>query len=929
MVLDSLRSVVSRRPSWVVGGWFLLALAVGLLAPDLTRLAAEGQARMLGKDAESLRADASIARAWPDQASDSMAVVALSRTGGLTTTDLSFARRLASRFERRDRPAPILRVLGPLSAPEIAERLVSRDGTTQLIALPLSTPFVAPAAHEAVEWLQAEAGPARLPRPDGLALEWTGDAVIGRDYMAGVQTSLDRAALATVVLLLAVLLAVYRSLWLAVVPLLTIGVSLVITRGILAWMNLAGWEISPLVELFLVALLFGTGTDFCLFVSWRYGEHFNASNPGGAMRVTLRRAFMALLTSAGTVITGLSLMGTNRFKLFSSTGPSVAIGLVITLGATLTLTPALLVLLARFRPSAFAGLTGTGSGIWEGLGRRAMERPLLCWLGTLLVMAPLAAVGLRTHFVQDVMTELPAATPSARTLHSIAARFGPGLLAPLTVVLESDRDLRQSEGLVLIDEVSRLLGHERRISEVRSATQPLGSTAPLDQARINARLGAVNHGFVEMADGAGQLQRGLNEGAAKIRAAIWLEERTGLHLNMNTDATGSSPGLASPGRSPGSQDLSPAPPSDPAVSSSVARQLLTNGLKRASFALVGGGLTATLKGLDSSVPAESAASNPAPSSAPARERPHEVLLRDLNRAAEGAGRIAQGAARAHHEVTSILDDPVGRRALDRLLINAETVRDHPELERSFAAYLTADGRHARIDLSQSDRVFSQGAMDEVENIRKRLADYLGEVDGPRVEATVAGPNAESADIRALTRSDQVQSWFVVPIGVFLVLILALRDPLSCMNLVATMVLTYAFALGATHLVFVTCLGAEGLDWKVPYFLFVLLVAVGVDYNVFLMARLHEESALLGMRSGIVRAIGQTGGLISSAAAITACSFASFLFSPLGSLRQLGFALVVGIVVDALLVRPLLVPCGHWLLNRRGEARRLAALARPA
>ncbi len=128
-------------------------------------------------------------------------------------------------------------------------------------------------------------------------------------------------------------------------------------------------------------------------------------------------------------------------------------------------------------------------------------------------------------------------------------------------------------------------------------------------------------------------------------------------------------------------------------------------------------------------------------------------------------------------------------------------------------------------------------------------------------------------------------------------------------------LTYAFAFGATDLVFVSWLGAEGLDWKVPYFLFVLLVAVGVDYNVFLMARLHEESSDLGLRPGIVRAVGQTGGLITSAAAITACSFASFLTSPLASLRQLGFALVVGITVDALLVRPVLVPCGHWLLRR--------------
>jgi putative drug exporter of the RND superfamily len=122
------------------------------------------------------------------------------------------------------------------------------------------------------------------------------------------------------------------------------------------------------------------------------------------------------------------------------------------------------------------------------------------------------------------------------------------------------------------------------------------------------------------------------------------------------------------------------------------------------------------------------------------------------------------------------------------------------------------------------------------------------------------------------------------------------------------------------LLFVTILGDAGIDWKVPYFLFVLLVAVGVDYNVFLMARLGEESRRRALEAAIIRAVDQTGGLITSAAAITVCSFASFLFSPLSSLRQLGFALDVGITVDALVVRPVLVPCGHWLMKRRGDGR---------
>ena len=153
---------------------------------------------------------------------------------------------------------------------------------------------------------------------------------------------------------------------------------------------------------------------------------------------------------------------------------------------------------------------------------------------------------------------------------------------------------------------------------------------------------------------------------------------------------------------------------------------------------------------------------------PKVEKPQEVLLRELTRAADGAGQIAGGAVRAEREVTAILNDPVGRRALDRLLINDETVHDYPDLLKSFAAYITPDGHRARIDLTQANRIFSHAAMDQVLTLRRRLNDYLGEYQGIHVKAQVAGTNAESADIRALTESDQVQSWFVVPIGVFLV-----------------------------------------------------------------------------------------------------------------------------------------------------------------
>lgn len=838
MPLVAIHSTITGRPIAVVAAWLILAAVVAGFAPDLTRLAAEGQANLLGPESESIRAKALAGRIWPDQVSDSTAVAALHRPGGLVDADRDYARRLELRLKAAGRPAPILRVLGPTSQAEVASRLISKDGTTQLVAATLATSFVAPATQTAVGWVEGESGIARPP--EGLEVHWTGDAVLGRAYMANVQTSLDRAAIATVFLLLIVLLAVYRSIWVALVPLTTIGLGLLISRGVLAWLAQAGWEISSLVELFLVAVLFGCGTDFCLFISWRFGEQWDPADPARAMSDTLDRSMGPLLTSAGTVIVGLLLMGTTQFKLFSSTGPSVALGLAITLLATLSFSPAALVLLARHRPQAFAGLTAPSSGFWGRFGRLALRRPLLSWIGAMLLMVPFALIGARTRFTHDLLLELPSETVSARNLKLIADQFGPGIVSPLSVVLTSDVDLRGSEGLDLIDEVGRLLARSRGLVEIRSATQPLGSPAPLDPARIASRLGQVNQGLVEIGTGSARLESGLNDGAAKLRAALLVEKATGLNLTR-------------PVGSVGAKDES----GNPAVR----------------------------------------------------------LAQELTEAADGAGQIAGGASRAGRELTSILTDPVGKEALDRLLVNASTLRDHPELRRSFDTYIAPNGKVARIDLIGSDRVFSAPALDLVNSLRRKLTVFLHEARGPTVRAQILGANAEAVDVRSLTRSDQVQSWFLVPAGVFLVLLITLRDPMACMNLVATMLLSYVFALGATHLLFITALGAEGLDWKVPYFLFVLLVAVGVDYNIFLMTRLREESATGGFRSSIVRAVGRTGGLISSAAAITACSFASFLTSPLSSLRQLGFALVIGIGVDALIVRPLLVPCGHWLLNR--------------
>ncbi|MFM7130169.1 MAG: MMPL family transporter [bacterium] len=851
MTVQKMRWFVTRRPLPVIGFWLVLTAILVAISPDLTRLAAEGQANLLPNLSESSVAAALVRETWPDQSYQCTLVLGLQRVAGLTEKDKQFSKKVGEAIEKAaDRPKEVLRVMGPDSRPEISTRLLSADGTTQLLVFPLDTSFVEPRTNDLITWVQRTINSVAGRPPAGLEPLWTGDALIGREYMNDVQRSLDRAAIITVGLLLIVLLAVYRSFLLAMIPLLSIGVGLAVSRSALAWMTVSGWEISPLVELFLVVILFGSGTDFCLLLSWRYGEHFNPDAPERSMRVALRRALEPLVTSAGTVIVGLLLMGTTEFKLFSSTGPSVGLGLAITLLVSLTLTPALIVTLARKKPQCFDGISEPSGPFWLNMARVVLTRPSSILGVTLFVMILPILVGFRVDFVMDILSEMPSSNLPGRNLKTIAKVYGEGVVAPITMVVQADRDLRDEDGLELIDDLSRFITHQRKIGELRSATQPLGSTGPLNQARLSSRLGQIHDGLVRLNSGATELEKGLVEGGAKIRLARAIERNAGLNLLGN---------------------LGMKPKAGPAA--------------------------------------------PKNNLPPASADPTEAMLKDLTRAADGARQIVEGSGLAERELKTIIESPVGRRALDRLLITQENIKGEPRLQEALGVYISNDGRMTRFDIEPEDPMFSVSAMQRVMGLRKRIADFLNELEWINATAKITGSAAGNADIWDVTQRDQTQTWIVVPLGVLIVLIIALREPITCIALVASMILTYTFSLALTHIVFVSFLGAQGLDWKVPYFLFVLIVAVGVDYNIFLMSRVKEETKLHGLKNGVARAVGSTGGLISSAAAITVCSFSAFMFSPLSSLRQLGLALVIGITIDAILVRPVIVPCGYWLLHK--------------
>ena len=169
---------------------------------------------------------------------------------------------------------------------------------------------------------------------------------------------------------------------------------------------------------------------------------------------------------------------------------------------------------------------------------------------------------------------------------------------------------------------------------------------------------------------------------------------------------------------------------------------------------------------------------------------------------------------------------------------------------------------------------------------------------------------------------------LVPAVVLVLLLLVLRRAVVSLYLVLSVLFSYLATLGVTFLVFGLLRGAEfsGLDWKVPIFLFTILVAVGEDYNIFLVMRIREEQEAHGPLAGISAALARTGQVISSCGFIMAGTFACLLSASLWSLRELGFALAFGVLLDTLVVRPVLVPSFLILLQNGALGRPGRALA---
>jgi RND superfamily putative drug exporter len=203
---------------------------------------------------------------------------------------------------------------------------------------------------------------------------------------------------------------------------------------------------------------------------------------------------------------------------------------------------------------------------------------------------------------------------------------------------------------------------------------------------------------------------------------------------------------------------------------------------------------------------------------------------------------------------------------------------------------------------------ADAAQDTVHRLRTDLA-------ATGVIVKIGGVTATAIDTNATAERDLTKIIPIVLLVILVILILLLRSVVAPIILVGTVVLSYAATLGLAALVFNHLFHFAGADPTVPLFGFVFLVALGIDYNIFLMTRVREETMKRGTRPGILQGLGKTGGVITSAGVVLAATFAALGVIPILFLAQIAFIVAFGVLLDTVIVRSLLVPALAYDLGK--------------
>ena len=808
---------------FILAGWFILAALLALFAPKLSQVGVTDQSQFLPENTQSVHARDLLNTKFPafSESSSSTALIVVYDENGFNQQDMDRAKNIRDWLTSTDGPKVVNSVISVFDNEALRSSLVSADNTTMMMPVGFSVTALDDAAKQAVKDIRAQ-----FARQSGTNFYLTGSVGFLQDLFESVQRTIDRTTLVTVILVIILLLIVYRSPIAAFVPLLAIGFSFLVARGIIGFLAQAGVPVSTVTDAYMVVTIFGVGTDYCLFIISRFREQLVQGDHSQRIEFTMKRIGPIIFASAVTVVIAFLCLSISRFGMTRTSGWALAIGITVTLVVGLTLVPALMSLFGRylFWPSMKppAPVTKKRRLGWAKTGEWIAHHPVLT-AAPIIVLLILPYIAMPKFTLSaNILTQLPKDAEATKGLNIVRNHFAMGELSPLNLVIQSKSgSMLTPDSLQGIEEVARSLSSVKDLARIDFFSAP---------ARQLTVLGTQVHSLGDAVSAAGLDIR-------KFSSLTLISDNLQALALRYAGITRS-----------------------PAFTASIADLMQ---------------VSAWLKQVGTTKPAELAALLPK----------LQGLLYNLG------------------------------DSLTTLGNEFELNGSSPFVNWLKSSYFSADGTVARINLVLATDPYSDAASLLIPQIRESVTVAINASDLKDINFYVGGESALYADMLKTSQDDFIIVLVVASIGILAVIIILLRSIIAPLYMVATVLFNYGATLGVTSWILQDIFKFENLINMLPVFVFVMLAAVGADYNIFLVSRIREEAETKSIKEAVHHAVAHTGNVITSCGIILAGTFATLMISSFPMVLEIGTAIAIGVLIDTFLVRALLVPSLAALLGR--------------
>jgi RND superfamily putative drug exporter len=960
-----------------------MAAALPLAFPSLGEMAQKHPLAILPSDAPSSVTAAKMVQAFHEPGNDDLLLVALINENGLGPADEVTYRKLVDALH--DDQADVVTVQDFVATPQLREFLTSQDNKTWVLPVGLAGELGTPRSFDSFNRV-ADIVERTIPENDGtgaqLTVHLTGPAATVADLTVAGERDRLPIELAIAILVLAVLLLVYRNVVTMLLPLVTIGSSLVIAQGAVAgFSQLTGAGVSNQSIIFLSAIMAGAGTDYAVFLISRYHDYVRSGmDSDQAVKAAMISIGKVITASATTVGITFLLLSFAKMGVFKTVGISSAIGIGVAFLAGVTLLPAILVLAGpRGWVKPRRELT---TRFWRRSGIRIVRRPVAHLVASLLVLSILASLAMFAKYNYDDRKVVAASAPSSIGYAALERHFPISESIPEYILIQSPQDLRSPRALADLEQLASRVAQLPNVSRVSGITRPLGEVPPEFRAtyqaglvgtrladgsnQIGQRTSDLNRlasGANTLADSLGDVRGQINRIVPSIQSLVteFSSMRTqygGDKLVRDVDnaaklvdsinALGNSMGVNfTAGKNffawigPVLTALQGNPVCDADASCSNTRnqfeQLVAPGnagnldqINDLAHQLQGFGdkqtLNASVNKLNGLLNNVAKAVNAMGLDKPGGPQAGLTQLKqNADRLAGGSQQVAGGVDQLIDQIKLVAS---GLDEASAFLLTMKTNAADPsqagfnipaevlnlgDFQKAAKAFISPDGHSVRYLVQTKLNPFSSEAMDQVNEISDVARGAQPNTTLSDATISMGGFPASLRDTRDYYEHDIRYIIIATLIVVLLTLMVLLRAIVAPLYLVGSVVISYFAAIGIGVLMFQFILGQE-LHWSVPPLAFVVLVAVGADYNMLLVSRMRDESPH-SMRYGIIRTLSSTGGVITAAGLIFAASMGGLLFSSIGIVIQGGFVIAVGILLDTFVVRTITVPAIAALVGR--------------